>query len=57
VFFRHPALPLARGGAPLGYYEATYGRHVRRSTALEHVFKQPALQGRFENTTIVVVGT
>src|SRR4029453_3282621 len=42
----------------LGDYEATYDGNVRRlDQALQQLFNNLRLQGRYENTTIVVVGT
>lgn len=58
VFFAIPRSRWRGGARTLGYYEATYDGHVRRlDAALEQLFNNLRLQGRFENTTIVVVGT
>jgi arylsulfatase A-like enzyme len=58
VFFAIPRSRWRGGARTLGDYEATYDGNVRRlDQALQQLFNNLRLQGRYENTTIVVVGT
>lgn len=58
VFFAIPRSRWRGGSRSLGYYEAMYDGHLRRlDGALERLFSTLKVQERYENTTIVVVGT
>ena len=58
VFFALPRSRWRGGGRTLGYYEALYDGHLRKLDAeLDDLLRALELQGRYENTTVVVVGT
>jgi arylsulfatase A-like enzyme len=58
VFFAIPRSRWREGARTLGYYEALYDGHVRRlDEDIEQLVRALRVEGRYQNTTIVVVGT
>jgi arylsulfatase A-like enzyme len=58
VFFAVPRSRWRGGARTLGYYEALYDAHVRKLDGeLDQLLRALRIEGRFENTTIIVVGT